>query len=283
MVQLPPSKGGLEGSTCYITSTDILPTSRLVEIKANHPNLSTLSVDEALGRIETVSTHNSVKLCLILKTAIHQVREKLAKRGFPLRLLVIDSIDFVLTNYDTTETTAKTLFERSKDTTDVALLLHRLTSEHDLAIVIINGVHSVFTSNRSFINDQNDTIVYLDQARWFGRGDGISVDGPAEAALGLVWANQIGTRVMLTRTGRRKHISRNDGSKRRFIASTNDDSTTSSSLFLPAASSSLIEPENVDLEETVVIRQLSVVFSQFAPPVTVDYIITSSGIVSFHA
>lgn len=275
IVQLPSSQGGLQGSTCYITTTDVLPTSRLVEIKANHPQLSALSSDEALDRIETVATNSLPKLLYVLEHAIHKVRQKLADTGHPLRLLVIDSLSFVL-NYDT-KTTAKTLFERSKDVMNIALFLHRLASEHHVAVLVINGVNSVFTSNRSAGQDHTDAVIYLDQARWFGRGDGISVDGPVEAGLGLVWANQVGTRIMLTRTGRRKYVSNPIESKRRLIISNAANDGLSQDT-IPSS----IESEDVNLEETVLIRQFSVVFSQFAPPSTVDCIITPAGIISLN-
>ncbi|GJJ09845.1 hypothetical protein Clacol_004069 [Clathrus columnatus] len=269
-VQLPRSQGGLGGSTCYITTKIALHTQRLLEIQANHPLLSTLSPNETLDRIKTVATDNFPKLLRALKEDIHIAKRTLDESGFPLRLLIIDSVNFVFNTE--TKTTAKSLIERSKEVTELALILHRLASEN-IAILVINDVNSVFNSNKTSVNKPSDTVIYIDQARWFGRGDGASADGPVEAGMGLVWANQIGTRIMLTRTGRRRYVPKFRESKRQIVAF-DDDNVASSSP----------RPDDTNSEgTTIALRQLSVVFSQFSAPSTLDYIITSAGVVSQNA
>lgn len=109
----------------------------------------------------------------------------------------------------------------------------------------------------------SDAISYRDQSRLFGRADSITGEDRKEAALGLVWANQVNARIFLTRTGRRRYLNENETPKKRLAVSRTPTSQIA------------ITP--VD-DQLVLVRRLSVVFSSIAAPASCDYIITASGI-----
>ena len=156
------------------------------------------------------------------------------------------------------ETKATTLWQRAKDLAEISSYLHRLATEHNLAVVVLNEVIDAFDPP---MNDPNsDDLLYRNQAQFFNRADSIPGESTKEAALGLVWANQVNARVMLTRTERMREV---DGvevrpSKRRRLDSGEGQSSAQSNLLR--------------------IRRLSVIFSNVAPPASLDYIITSQGI-----
>ena len=104
-------------------------------------------------------------------------------------------------------------------------------------------------------------MVYDKQSRWFNTAEFFG-EGSKEAVLGLTWANQVNTRIMLSRTGRRKYLTANDISKRRHLS-------------VPELQS---QDKDGTQTEPSLIRRLSVLFSNVAPPFALDYIVTECGI-----
>jgi DNA repair protein RAD57 len=105
-------------------------------------------------------------------------------------------------------------------------------------------------------------LLYTTQGRWFS-GQGSS--GKKEAALGVVWANTVNTRIMLSRTGRRRVLKPDEaGYIEEEIMSTR-----------PGGNGS---PGGEEGEQKTLIRRAHLVFSPFAPPGTVDFVIRPSGI-----
>ena len=170
-------------------------------------------------------------------------------------------------------------------------------------------------------------MLYATQSKWFS---GQSSARTKEAALGVVWANAINVRLMLSRTGRRRVLGVGDvqegaerGTKRRLVdnvRSGGDESGVAMAQAravaagggtLPTASASASAPagyaggmngfaaatsqhvisthrDEVQIawqdaeddieEERILVRRAACVFSPTAPPATVDYVITASGI-----
>ena len=113
-------------------------------------------------------------------------------------------------------------------------------------------------------------MLYKTQARWFsGESDTLR----KEASLGIVWANAVNTRVMLSRTGRRRLLNSDDLSvikrKRRLDNQDNSDEDDGEVEGLG---------RSINEHKPTLIRRMHLVFSPFAPPGTVDYVITSSGV-----
>jgi len=131
-----------------------------------------------------------------------------------------------------------------------------------IAILVLNEVGDAF--DREYNVDTSSDLIYSDQSRWFGRADSVPGESRKEASLGLVWANQVNARIMLSRTGRRRYLDevRSVGNKLRKI-----DGGTASGSYAEAA----------ELNATL-IRRMSVIFSSVAPPVSLNYIVTIEGI-----
>ncbi|OXG78280.1 RAD57 protein [Cryptococcus neoformans A2-102-5] len=206
-------------------------------------------------------------------------------------------------------TSSSTLTERSKHLCIVADLLKALAARYDLAVVVINQVSDVFPrqqqqrSSLSYssplmvagtppssaawdqtepfgpgmaqVQPQHHTsasggdppMLYASQARWFsGQSDVLN----KEASLGIVWANAVNVRIMLSRTGRRRMLDQNDlrPVKRRRHEDEDEEGEQ-------GGRGKGIEMDNV---KPTLIRRMHVVFSPFCPSGTVDYAITPSGI-----
>jgi DNA repair protein RAD57 len=178
----------------------------------------------------------------------------------PLKLLVIDSIAELL-HYDEEggKTSTATLSERSRNLSAIAAQLHALAATHQLAVVALNRVTD--TWDRRPADAQPGELLYADQARIFGAVEG----GSKSAALGLVWANQVNARIMLSRTWQRRHHPvpaavaprAEDGHDRKRLR---------------AEGGGAVRMDDVS------VRRLSVIFSSVCAPASVDVVISSRGI-----
>jgi DNA repair protein RAD57 len=216
------------------------------------------------------------------------------KGGRPIRLLVIDSITALLRGTEVSlSSTMKGLTQRSKHLCDISDRLKALAVEYNLAIVVVNQVSDVFTKPTGFFPPQTPTqpssssdpssslafafgcegasppMLYATQARWFS---GQSESLAKEASLGIVWANAVNTRIMLSRTGRRRLLrDENLGyikKKNKEGGGRGDERDEEGGLIGPIVD---------DLAPTL-IRRLHVVFSAHAASGIVDYAITPSGV-----
>jgi len=180
-----------------------------------------------------------------------------------LKLLILDSLAGVFRMAG--KTTSETLMERSRELNDISALLHHLASTYNLAIVVINDVTSVISRDGMLPSQQGErgdaeSIYYGDQVRWFSRAGSLPSEEGFEASLGLVWANQVSVRIMMTRTGRRRFLSDNTPRSRGTGAGSGQGDT--------------------DEEDATLIRRLSVVFSSFSEPSSIDFIVSEAGVIS---
>ncbi|KAF8136246.1 Rad51-domain-containing protein [Boletus edulis] len=244
LVQLPRDLGGISGSACYITIASHLQTSRLQQILDAHPLLSP----------PMLHTPTIPKLIHVLSTFLPQYMENASKNpsSKPLKLLVIDALAELF--HSAGKTTTRTLIERSRQLSKISFHLRLLASKYRIAVLVLNEVIDVVNRDEPF---SRDPISYREQSRLFGRADSVAGEDRKEAALGLVWANQVNARISLTRTGRRR-----PRKKRSAVGGV-------------PASQRAIAP--VD-DQPVLIRRLSVIFSSVATPASCDYIVTAEGI-----
>ncbi|TYJ54244.1 hypothetical protein B9479_005088 [Cryptococcus floricola] len=226
--------------------------------------------------------------------------------AIPVRLLVLDSLTALLRGGSTapsdkpTAPSSLSLTERSKHLCIVTDLLKALAVKYDLAVVVINQVSDVFIRNpsntppsgnhgtpvtgeppssgwnqtqpfgpgmtASFSSDSEPPMTYARQSRWFS---GQTEVLQKEASLGLVWANGVNVRVMLSRTGRRRMLYQSDlrPAKRRRGGDDEDVEDGQAGAGV-----------EVDKAEPTLIRRLHVVFSPFSQSATIDYAITPSGV-----
>lgn len=256
MVQLPPSKGGLSGSACYVTTYSVLPTTRLVEMLHENPLLSSSSC--SLSNVKTVVAGSVGALQYILSNSVPALVQSSATSGdMPVRLLVIDSLAEV---FPEDRPSAAQLSERSKSVSDISKMLHRLASQYRMAVVIINHVVDVWAQGADH-GVQGD-LIYADQARFFSRADSIPGEDRKSAALGLAWANQINARIMLTRTHRRQALDELHGRE-----------TKRPRLETPV-------PRSTVEVQPYLVRRFTIIFSSVSQPCSLNFIITAQGVSS---
>lgn len=196
----------------------------------------------------------------------------------PIRLLVLDSITALLRGDTAFTSTSIGLTQRSRYLCIVTDRLKALALEYSLAVVVINQVSDVFARPQAtpspstsfalsqFYNDGPEPpMLYATQARWFS---GQSETLQKEASLGIVWANAINTRVMLSRTGRRRKLNQDDLSRVKRKRRRGDDDDKDETGFGPV----------VEDHKPTLVRRMHLVFSPFASPGTVDYVISPSGV-----
>ncbi|KAJ7098148.1 P-loop containing nucleoside triphosphate hydrolase protein [Mycena belliarum] len=261
LVQVPPSLGGLSGSACYITISSKLPTSRLLQIIDAHPLLSPEIC--GLEDINTIKAPTIPRLIHILSNILPDLVAQKAncREVKPVKLVVVDALAELF--HSTDKTTATTLIDRSQNIAEISTLLHTLASRHRIAVLVLNEVSDVFNHGESATSSSGG-LSYHQQARWFGGADTVHGEATKEASLGLVWANQVNVRVMMTRTGRRRYLE--DGSHNKRHKADDGNSLEDINPAVPTSAGAIL------------IRRMSVVFSSITPPCSVDYIVTAAGI-----
>ncbi|CAE6537086.1 unnamed protein product [Rhizoctonia solani] len=252
-VQLPESEHGLKGSSLYLTTLNRLITSRLLEMMSSHPILSAHQSTISLDNIATQHASDVDKLTVLLTSLLPTHVAACRGRGSPLRLLVIDSLTALFRDKQTTQ--PQTLYTRSGSLNAIGAMLHQIATRHELAVVVLNDVTDVFAPNPTG-ESEDPEIVYREQSRWFARAGGVAGEERHEAALGMVWSNQLHSRILLARTGRRRHI---EGSRVRGRGEAEDS-------------------------EAVLIRRAFLLFGRSVedevPAPSLDFIICSQGITS---
>ncbi|KAJ3969130.1 P-loop containing nucleoside triphosphate hydrolase protein [Lentinula raphanica] len=269
LVQLSTELNGLAGSACYLLTSGKLPTSRIVEISQHHPLLA--SSDECgLGDIHTMTIPSIdfliQTLSSLLPNFIEQKLEqhKLKATVKPVRLVVIDALGELFHSSDKTST--QTLVKRAKNVNEISAHLHSIASRYGIIVIVLNEVVDAF--ERASDNEENpaDALSYANQSKWFARAHSLPGEDRKEASLGLVWANQINARIMMSRTGRRRYI-------------TSEDSLNQKRQKLDGKHGTRITPSD-QIESLELVRRLSVVFSSVSDPGSLDYIVDAAGIIS---
>ncbi|KAI0797782.1 P-loop containing nucleoside triphosphate hydrolase protein [Abortiporus biennis] len=260
-VQLPIAHGGIGGAACMMCTSRTLPTERLLEIIDEHPmfspNLCNLSDIQTL-KVPTVDT-----LRHILSQGFPAFVKKTSSRPGckPIKLLIIDTLTELF--HEEEKTSSSTLSRRSKDLAEISTLLHIIASKYGMAVVVLNEVADAFNHVVTDYGKEGE-VLYRDQVRLFARGDSVPGENRKEAALGLVWANQVNARIMLSRTNRSyypEEIPLDRPNKRRKVDESLDINASSSSE-----------------TKRILLRRLSVLFNSVAPPISLDYIVTKQGI-----
>ncbi|KAL5532939.1 RHP57 [Sanghuangporus sanghuang] len=273
LVQLRPMLGGLLGSACYLSTHTKLATQRLSQLIQDHPLLSPSIC--GLSGIHTVAVPTIELLIRTLTVTFPALLEDLGGNPDrkPVKLVVIDSISALF--HTSGRPSSSALFERSRALSELTRVVHEIAARHNIAFIIINEVSDVF--NDYYSNNQGpvskDDILYRDQARWFGSAHSHPAESAKEACLGLVWANQVNVRIMLTRTNRRRYLDDPAPPTKRRQKEGNS-----------AASEAAQDTRESDngIGQSIVIRRLSVIFSSVSTPASVDFIVTNAGISAVH-
>lgn len=285
------------GGAIVISSERVLETSRLVELakvlRAKHggPPLKQLLDNIHTSRVSDIEACEHALAYVVppmLERANMQNSNGDAAEGSattPIRLLIIDSLTALLRG--DTERSSSGLAMRSRHICTIADRLKALAAEFDLAVVVVNQVKDVFgpeplppgTQSAYQVDDVLPPMLYATQARHFsGQSPGLL----KEAALGIVWANAVNTRIMLSRTGRRRMLTIDDVTRgKRQKLSSNPGTGT------PRPDSPAVDEETaaaaalhlaLDDSKPSLIRRMHLVYSPVATPGMLDYIIAPSGV-----
>jgi len=254
-VQAPRESGGLAACACYLTTSSKLPTNRLVQISELNVPLS--SANCGLTHVHTIAVPTVAMLQHVLSTVFPSFAAS-NPGGREIKLLVIDALGELF--HSDNKTTTSTLIERSKDIFSISAILHELASQRKIAIVVLNEVIDTFDRPHRQCWDGKD-LLYDYQSRWFNTAEFFG-EGKKQASLGLVWANQVNTRIILSRTGKRRYLNREDLPKRLKL---NSEQSTNRQVDQGSSQPDLI-------------RRLSVIFSNVTSPVSLEYIVSEQGI-----
>jgi DNA repair protein RAD57 len=186
-VQLPVLKGGLDGSACYITTRKLLSTTRLQEILDAHPSYSTLS--NALSHIHTIHCPTLSVLFHVIQLMVPPLIQSVDQTK-KMKLLVIDNISEVLQLEEST--TTRSVVDRSHDIVTLSGLLHNLASQFDILVMVLTDAKQGFQSP---VKGQHTSLPYALHAVWFCQPKGNST---IEAGMGISWANQLNSRIILS-------------------------------------------------------------------------------------
>lgn len=209
-VQLP-SPRGTQKSAIYISTEAALSTSRLTQLLESHPQLSDLAEDEkpSLSKVHAIQT-----LDLEAQEQIIRYQLPVAIERLNIGLVVIDSI---ASNYraefddlpgsstprNAKPTTSKSMGERMRLLTQMGTHLRDLARRYRIAIVVSNQVADRFEASNIASSDASyiDPLSLDHQQNWItGWGDlshSALYSMPKTPSLGLVWTNQISTRIAL--------------------------------------------------------------------------------------
>lgn len=194
--QLPPPHG-LARPTIYISTEHPLPTTRLTQLLKNHPVLSNHSSPPALSQILTLQTPDLESQDHILTYQLPVALER-----YNTGLCIIDSIAANYRAEAHSSNSASSLAHRSAQLVRLGTLLRSLARTHDCAIVVANQVADRFPSTYDLQPlSQRPPVLSLEHQQRFFTGWGADPSSESQnlktPSLGLVWANQIASRVAL--------------------------------------------------------------------------------------
>jgi DNA repair protein RAD57 len=267
-----------------------LRSSSAIDTKAFLDNVHTMHVTEVDGLEHALAYMVPNVIDVSARSA--NSNGSTTSRRLPISLIVIDSIGALFrSSYDSNQ---GGLPQRSRMLCVLADRLKYLAHKYDIAVVVINQVSDVFGWNPSLsdpasrISRPNSPALTADPSRGSPASDNVQptmtykvqsqyFSGQTkalwkEASLGLVWANAVNVRIMLSRTGRRRPLDSADLTRRIKRPRTIDGRYRQG----------LEEEEglagNEQNWEATLIRRMHLVFSPFAKQDCLDYVIMQSGI-----
>ncbi|KAJ4501649.1 P-loop containing nucleoside triphosphate hydrolase protein [Lentinula lateritia] len=267
LVQLSNEFGGLAGSACYLLTSGKLPTSRIMQISQHHPLLAS-SGQCSLDDIHTMSVPSIDFLVHALSSLLPDfIMLKLEQnRSDPtikaVRLVVIDALGELFHSSDKTST--RTLVQRAQNVTEISAYLHSVASRFGIIVIVLNEVVDAFEREPDNEEPFATGLSYAEQSKWFARAHSLPGENWKEASLGLVWANQVNARIMMSRTGRRRYTGFDHLVTQKRQKTSNGHHT---------GNTLTEDPERLEL-----VRRLSIVFSSVSDPGSLDYVVDSAGI-----
>ncbi|KAI0371712.1 hypothetical protein BV20DRAFT_158313 [Pilatotrama ljubarskyi] len=266
-VQLPQKLGGVSGAACYVTTREELITPILEGMITDNPLLS-----PALCGLPDIYTVNAPFFPAVLKVLTESLPTFADERARtlgakPVKLLVIDTFSDIFDQDKHPEYEDK--IHRARDIRRVSLVMHRLASKYNLAVVALGAAKG--TRPRFEGGDTGPgELRYSDQERWFARAYSLPGEDANEAILGHVWPNQLNARIMMSRTIRTRPRSAVDP---RAQAQGQPPAKRRKVDVDPGRAAGDVDDPSVPL------RRFSVIFSSVGPPASCDYVIFDEGVV----
>ena len=242
-----PVPDGIGKAAIYLSTEDSLNTTRLDQMLNTHPVYGHLPSHErpSFDRIHSLTMKD-----LEVQQRVIEYQLPIAIQRYDAGLVILDS---VAANYRAghVTTTANAMGDRAADLMRLGILLRRIATEHQVAVVVANQVSDRFAENvlslpsdkahssspavssmpasqtsslsTSLLSERNAKMTLDHQQRFFtGWGDrpGSRQDDLKTPALGLAWANQIAARVVLKVQAEASHQSQahSPTKRRRFVS-----------------------------------------------------------------
>lgn len=180
-VQYSIKEGGLGGSAIYVSTEDLFPSKRMQQMVSETENcqpeqyLNNILLDHS-RELEEFEELLFKRIPIILGT--NNYKEK------PIKLIVIDSIAaLVRSEFQNTESP-----QRAQILHKIATKLKDIAETHNLVIVIVNQVSSVFQEEEP----SSSAVVIMK--------DNNNCQKKLKPALGLLWSNMINMRIEMQKT-----------------------------------------------------------------------------------
>lgn len=275
--ETPPSTSSYSGSVDRTTRTewDYLDNIHIIKAQDMEALETILSyqVPLALAQYSSSSPSDTISIMSSPEPAVMRYRRRLPP--LPIRLIILDSIAAPVRAAQNAGSSG--LIQRSAETNRVGDALKRLATLYSCAIVVVNQATDVFQhsplpfpipaplnspaiATSSPRNNLRTNKTAHEQHRLppqlYSRYQNKHFSGQSDqlgmmAALGNGWANVVNTRIMLSRTGRRRRRSLNGG-----------------------------EGGEQDQNSDVLVRRMSLIFSPCAQSGSIDYVVESDGVKS---
>ncbi|CAG8602436.1 14299_t:CDS:2 [Acaulospora colombiana] len=275
MAQLDMEDNGLNSGVAYFSTTTSLPVVRLSELARTHPKCREYNRQSLTDNVHHCPVPTVPAVLSGLTTALDQLFLRVEDSSGalkPIKLVILDSIGSIFHSVDRTTTT--TLVERSRAVNEISQRLHHVASTKQVAVVVINQVSDVFNTPGDAADSDDFELLYKSQSEWFSRSPFVSGHIKQEATLGLIFANQINTRIMLARTRRRIRSSEDEErrvTKKRKIQQPNNR-------LFAIMEGILSEEEEHTSDSGTMIRTLSILFSNSCSPCSLDFVIKRQGL-----
>jgi hypothetical protein len=191
-------EGGLEGSAVYIHSEGPFPSTRLDQLTNEYPPLER---EELKNHIHTIRIKDSEEQYRVLAYQLPAFLEMQRRPGRKrVRVVVIDSISAI---YRSEPTQPGKKFDKMSQICEIGTRLKKMASQHGVAIVAINQVSDVPTSNTNSNLEQLENWMdfQLVNNEENNHMIGLYIQSLLKKpVLGLSWSNSVNTRIRLARS-----------------------------------------------------------------------------------
>lgn len=191
-------QGGLEGSAVYIHSEGPFPSSRLEQLTAEYPSSEREEIKTHIHTIRIKDSEDQYRVLAYQLPAFLEMQRRPGRKR--VRVVVVDSISAI---YRSEPTQPGKRYEKMSQICEIGTRLKKMASEHGVAIVAVNQVSDVPTSNTNSNLDQLESWMdfQLVNNKENNHMIGLYIQSLLKKpVLGLSWSNAVNTRIRLARS-----------------------------------------------------------------------------------